>query len=868
MDLRLLPRLCGWTALIAGLLVLCGWAFGVTALKSLVPGLPAAQPLSGLLMCLCGLALAMLGAGREGVRRAAALPAMIVIGLCLLAVLAYFGLDTGVERWLFPKRLMDQPHVYRHQGRMPEVATVCFLLIGLAMTAKAGRRMASSAVASATLALLVAAIVLVSFLFHTAPLYDVLVAGFSAVSLLTASVLAVLALGVLAAEPLAAWPRRLTLDTPGGALSRVLLPWAILLPIGFGYAALVATREGYFSPDFRLATVCTLTAAAVAAIVIWAGGRIDVFDAARQRFRLLYKAQPTPHLVLAPDFTIEEVSEALLQVTATRREQLIGKDLFMAFPENPAAPTPASVENLRASIGRVLATGAPDRIPVQKYDIRRPSGEFEVRWWSFLNVPVFDPNGDVRSVMLQVDDVTAVMLERDAAARARAGEAHLRAVADAIPGLVFETDRQARNTYVNDQFRAYTGLPVEALLDHGWRSAFHPDDIDLAIAAWREAVKTGRPFVSECRIRRADGAWRWFKLRISMLRDPDGRVEKGIGVCTDVDDARRVEAELREREEQFRGLANSLPQLAWMARPDGWIYWYNQRWYDYTGTTLDEVQGWGWRKVHDPEHVDRVVASIQHAWATGEPWEDTFPLRGADGRYRWFLSRAVPVTDAEGAVRRWFGTNTDITKQRETAELQRTLLQEVSHRVKNSLALVSSVLNLQSRTLEGAARQNLEDAASRVHAVARVHDQLWRAAGTNDIDLGSFLHDLCTAIGSTAPRHTTVCGADPAIVSADMAVPIGLFINELMTNAYKYAYPEGAEGEVRLSGALEPDGCYRLEVSDLGRGLPSGFDLAQARDSLGMRVITSLATQLGGQLTARSANPGARFTLVFPLKGR
>ena len=91
---------------------------------------------------------------------------------------------------------------------------------------------------------------------------------------------------------------------------------------------------------------------------------------------------------------------------------------------------------------------------------------------------------------------------------------------------------------------------------------------------------------------------------------------------------------------------DSIPQLAWMADQAGWIFWYNRRWYDYTGTTLEEMQGWGWRKVHHPEHVDRVVERIQRSWETGEPWEDTFPLRGTDGKYRWFLSRALPLRDA------------------------------------------------------------------------------------------------------------------------------------------------------------------------------------------------------------------------------
>jgi PAS domain S-box-containing protein len=118
---------------------------------------------------------------------------------------------------------------------------------------------------------------------------------------------------------------------------------------------------------------------------------------------------------------------------------------------------------------------------------------------------------------------------------------------------------------------------------------------------------------------------------------------------------------VRESEERFHTLADNISQLAWMADAKGWIYWYSRRWFDYTGTTLEEMQGWGWKQVHHPDHVERVVQRIQQSWDSGEAWEDTFPLRGKDGEYRWFLSRALPICNADGQIVRWFGTNTDIT---------------------------------------------------------------------------------------------------------------------------------------------------------------------------------------------------------------
>jgi PAS domain S-box-containing protein len=143
------------------------------------------------------------------------------------------------------------------------------------------------------------------------------------------------------------------------------------------------------------------------------------------------------------------------------------------------------------------------------------------------------------------------------------------------------------------------------------------------------------------------------------------------------DNSARAQAEeaMREGEERFRTLANNIPQLAWMADEKGYTFWYNDRWFDYTGTTLEEMAGWGWQKVHDPNHVKRVVEKISRCFQTGEVWDDTFPLRGRDGKYRLFLSRAVPIRDPNGRILRWFGTNTDISESKDSGAKYRGLLE-------------------------------------------------------------------------------------------------------------------------------------------------------------------------------------------------
>ncbi|MGC1500697.1 MAG: PAS domain S-box protein [Terriglobales bacterium] len=143
----------------------------------------------------------------------------------------------------------------------------------------------------------------------------------------------------------------------------------------------------------------------------------------------------------------------------------------------------------------------------------------------------------------------------------------------------------------------------------------------------------------------------------------------------DADARDRAVDALREGEERFRDMANNISQLAWMADEKGYIFWYNDRWFDYTGTTLADVVGWGGQETLHPDHRQRVMDKIKRSFKAGEIWEDTFPLRGRDGSYRTFLSRAVPIRDAEGKVLRWFGTNTDISETKESGAKYRGLLE-------------------------------------------------------------------------------------------------------------------------------------------------------------------------------------------------
>lgn len=170
------------------------------------------------------------------------------------------------------------------------------------------------------------------------------------------------------------------------------------------------------------------------------------------------------------------------------------------------------------------------------------------------------------------------------------------------------------------------------------------------------------------------------KIDVAITSSPIiNRIGELIGVSAitrDITGRIRAQEKLRESEAQFRTLANAIPQLCWMANADGWVFWYNRRWYEYTGATPEQVEGWAWQSLHDPEVLPAVMERWNGSIASGELFDMVFPLRGADGVFRPFLTRVMPLRDKDGQITRWFGTNTDISEQTITEEKLRRVLEQ------------------------------------------------------------------------------------------------------------------------------------------------------------------------------------------------
>jgi PAS domain S-box-containing protein len=300
--------------------------------------------------------------------------------------------------------------------------------------------------------------------------------------------------------------------------------------------------------------------------------------------------------------------------------------------------------------------------------------------------------------------------------------------------------------------------------------------------------------------RRKDGAEVFVAVTVSPVRDAAGNVVAASKIARDITGQKAVLDRLAESEHHFRLLADNISQLAWIADSSGHIFWYNKRWFDYTGTVLEDMAGWGWKSVHDPAEVDRVVERIKHSFDTGDDWEDTFPLRGADGKYRWFLSRAVPIRDSNGAIEYWFGTNTDVTEMRDAEQRIELLLQEVNHRSKNMLAIIRSL----ARRSDADKPDFLTRFDQRLTALSANQDLLVSRAWSS-VPLDEMISSQLRALGEAAAQ----CQASgPRVMLSPRAAEcLSMTLHEMATNAVKYGALSVTTGQVSIVWSLsEADG--------------------------------------------------------------
>jgi PAS domain S-box-containing protein len=625
----------------------------------------------------------------------------------------------------------------------------------------------------------------------------------------------------------------------------------------------------------------------------------DALRASEERYRLLVENVHDYAIVtVSTEGTITSWNYGAEMATGFAEHEQVGRPVHELF-EVSAAPGISDAIAAAAVMGRAAS---------EQWLVRRDGCR---RLVTGAITAMRDGPGRLVGFSFVLRDVTT---ERQAAEALAASEARFRLMADSAPVLIWMSDAAGAAIWFNRPWLAFVGRDLAHEQGAGWLENVHPDDYPVVHTTRQTHVAARSPLSMEYRLRRQDGEYRYVLDRgVPILDEATGAFTGFIGTCTDITDRRLAEATLAESEAKFRQLAESMPQLAWIARPDGYIFWYNQRWYEFTGTDPASMEGWGWQSVHDPAELPRVLDRWRSSIASGSPFEMEFPLRAADGRFRWFLTRVAPLRDAFGNVALWFGTNTDIEERRQLADERTRLLErertaradaEQANRLKDEfLATLSHELRTPLNAIVGWAmilrrtrdvEHHVADGLATIERNAKVQAQLIDdlldvsriisgklRLEIEAVDLTSIIESAIASVHPAAEAKeitfNQVLSSRQTTVNGD-AARLQQVVWNLLTNAVKFT-PRGGGVTVTL-GRI--DSYVEIVVADTGKGiepefLPHVFDRFRQGDpsttrahgglGLGLAIVRHLTELHGGSVRAESdgASQGARFTVRLPV---
>ena len=372
------------------------------------------------------------------------------------------------------------------------------------------------------------------------------------------------------------------------------------------------------------------------------------------------------------------------------------------------------------------------------------------------------------------------------------------------------------------------------------------------------------------------------------IADETGATKDILVVAIDVTEQVKARELVKESEQKLQLLADNMSQLAWMADETGYIFWYNQRWFDYTGTTLEEMEGTGRNKVLHPDEIARVVEKYEHDFKKGIVWEDTFQLRAKDGTYRWFLSRAIPFKDESGKVTRWFGTNTDITQERALAQQKDDFISIASHELKTPITSLKASLQLMDRMKDKPSAvmlPKLIDQSNRsMQKLAGLVEELLNSSRLTEGQLHlskttfkvSELLEGCCHHVRIAGKHNLVFGGDRDLEIYADEHRIDQVVVNFVNNAVKYA-PDSID----ICLNVEKDGnMAKISVKDTGPGIepdkiPHLFSRYYRADysgsqysglGLGLYISAEIVKRHGGQIGVDSElGKGSTFWFIVPI---
>lgn len=491
-------------------------------------------------------------------------------------------------------------------------------------------------------------------------------------------------------------------------------------------------------------------------------------------------------------------------------------------------------------------------------------------------------------------------------------ESGLNLIINTIPAMAWSATPDGMLDFCNQHLLDFVGLPFEAIAGSGFYSIFHPDDTPHMASAWQEIVTSRCSREVEARIRNADGEYRWFTLRQNPLLDAHGGVAKWYGIVLDIEDRKRAidalqvsEAALSASERNLRLILDSLPVLAWSARPDGGADFVNQRWLDYAGVPADQILEWGFLNFYHPDDIAGMVEIWKRDLEKSDQTTLKGRIRGADGQYRLFLFEGRKITQANGVVR-WFGANLDIedlqraedklrASQTDLAHMTRMttmgeLTVSIAHEVNQPLMAIVTNAGTCLRWLDEAqldielARKAAErivrdghragDILASIRALARKTPPLMVP-----MDIKDAIEEVRELLKGELQRRGVESQVDfprsPVFVSGDRTQLQQVILNLVMNGVEAMAQNERECRRLVIQVQTANDGFAEVRVADLGTGLDvdhadrvfdAFFSKKPGGIGMGLSICRSIVEAHGGRIWATdNERRGTIFCFTVPL---
>ncbi len=541
-----------------------------------------------------------------------------------------------------------------------------------------------------------------------------------------------------------------------------------------------------------------------------------------ENYEYYLRQAAAPLAILTGDnFTFTFANEAYTQLMNGR--QLVGKSLEEAIPELKGQP-------FILLLKEVFETGVPFHASeIEATALFEGDSEPTKRYFNLSYTPYKDDNGIIKGVLASGYDITKeVVLKRENEKQVLNLQAYNLFMQVPV-GFSLLRGNDHIVELVNSMALRYTGKNEESI--------GRP-----VVEVLPEIEKQGYIKLLD-RVRRGES----FNLKESpviLIKDEkekliymniffqpyyeDKNIEGVLAVFMDVTEQVITRKKIEEMGERFETMANNIPNLAWIANADGYIFWYNNRWYDYTGTTLQEMEGWGWKSVHDPKKLPAVLERWQLSINDGKPFEMVFPIRGSDNVFRPFLTRVVPIRDNEGKVIRWLGTNTDITKQKEVERMKDDFISMASHELKTPLTTIKAYGQIAEDMLQekGDVKtlEIMKRMSSQVNKLTTLIEDLLDVTKIQKgkliykedfFDFNDLLKEVTDDMQRTTATHKIKNNLDSTAKILGDRNKISQVIDNLISNGIKYS----PKANKIIVGTKLQDNGVQLSVQDFGIGI-------------------------------------------------